>query len=68
MTGKSTSRPPNQALDFAEQGKVLNLCTDSKRRAAVIFLTTAQNKFINYLRLGEAEWNFRTTNRHYADK
>ncbi len=68
MTGKSTPRSPNQAADFAERGKVLNLCRESKYRAAVIFLEIAQNKFINRLRLSAAGMNFRTTDRRYADK
>jgi hypothetical protein len=68
MARKSTSRSPNQATGFVKRDKVLNLCRDSKRRTAVTFLTAAQNKFINRLRLGEAEANFRTTDRHYADK
>jgi hypothetical protein len=46
-----TSRPPqNQAAGFAQSSKVLNLCTDSNRRCAVIILTIAQNKFTNCLR------------------
>jgi hypothetical protein len=68
MARKWTSRSPNQAAGFVKRDKVLNLCRDSKRRTAVTFLTAAQNKFINRLRLGEAEANFRTTDRHYADK
>jgi hypothetical protein len=66
--GKSTSRSQNRAADFVERGKVLNLRRDSKHRGDVIFLAIAQNKFINCLRLSEAEWNFRTTDRRYADK
>ena len=65
---KTSSRPRNQAADFAEHGKVLNLCIDSKRRTAVTFSTAAQNKFINCLRRDKAERNFRTTLHHYADK
>ena len=65
---KNTSRMRNQAADFVERGKVLNLCADSKRSAGVTFLTTAQNKFINCLRLNKARRIFRTTLRHYADK
>jgi hypothetical protein len=68
LTGKSTPRVPKPAADFMEQGKVLNLCIDSKRRTAVTFSTTAQNKFIICLRSSEADRNFRTTCRHYADK
>jgi hypothetical protein len=68
VPAKTTSRPPNQAAGFAASGKVLNLRIDSKCRTAVIFLTTAQNKFINCLRSNGADGNFRTTNRHYADK
>jgi hypothetical protein len=68
VPAKTTSRPRKQAAAFAQSGKVLNLCIDSKRRAAVIFLAIAQNKFTNCLRLNEAEGNFRTTRRHYADK
>jgi hypothetical protein len=48
----------NQAAAFAESGNGLNLRTDSKCGAAVIFPTIAQNKFINRLRLSAAEWNF----------
>ena len=65
---KNTSRSRDHAALFVERGKVLNLCTDSKRGAAVTFLTTAQNKFINCLRLNKAGRIFRTTLRHYADK
>jgi hypothetical protein len=65
---KSTPRSPNQAAGFAEGGKVLNLRRDSKCRSAVILRTVVQNKFINRLRLIEAEGNFQTTNRRYADK
>jgi hypothetical protein len=68
LPAKTTWRWRKQAAAFAQSGKVLNLCTDSKRRAAVIFLAIAQNKFTNCLRLNEAEGNFRTTPRHYADK
>ena len=68
LTGKSTPRSPKPAADFMEHGKVLNLCIDSKRRSAVTFSTTAQNKFIICLRSSEADRNFRTTCRHYADK
>jgi hypothetical protein len=65
---KTTSRSRNQTVDFVERGKVLKLCEDSKHGAAVTFLTTAQNKFINWLRLIKAGRIFRTTLRHYADK
>ena len=68
LTGKSTPRSPKPAAEFMEHGKVLNLCIDSKRRSAVTFSTTAQNKFIICLRWSEADRNFRTTCRHYADK
>jgi hypothetical protein len=68
LTRKSTKRSPKQAADFTKHGKVLNLCGESKCSGAVIFLAGAQNKFIIRLRLSEAERNFRTTNRHYADK
>jgi hypothetical protein len=68
VPAKTTSRPPNQAADFAWSGKVLNLRRDSKRRSAVIFLAIAQNKFINCLRSNAGIANFRTTNRRYADK
>jgi hypothetical protein len=68
VPAKTASRPPNQAARFAESGKVLKLRTDSKRRTAVTFLTIAQNKFIICLCLSEAETNFRTTDRRYADK
>jgi hypothetical protein len=63
-----TSRLQKQAAGFARSAKVLNLCRDSNYRTAVIFLTTAQNKFINRLRLSEAERNFRTVGHRYADK
>jgi hypothetical protein len=66
--GKTTSRLQNQAADFVERGKRLNLRTDSKRQAAVIILMIAQNNFINCLRSDEAGSGFRTTLRHYADK
>jgi hypothetical protein len=65
---KTTSRPPNQATDFAASSNVLNLRRDSKCLTAVIFPTLAQNKFINCLRSNAADGNFRTTIRHYADK
>jgi hypothetical protein len=65
---KNTSRSRDQAAHFDERGKVLNLCADSKRGAAVTFSTAAQNKFINWLRLNKARGIFRTTLRHYADK
>jgi hypothetical protein len=68
VLAKSTSHSPNQATNFARGGKVLNLCGDSKCRTAVTIAAIAQNKFINYLRLGRVELSFRTTNRHYADK
>jgi hypothetical protein len=68
LPAKTTSRSQKQAAAFAQSGKVLNLCTDSKRRAAVTFLALAQNKFTNCLRLGHAEANFQTTCRRYADK
>jgi hypothetical protein len=38
---KTTSRSQDQAAHFVERGKVLNLCTDSKRGDAVTFLTAA---------------------------
>jgi hypothetical protein len=68
VPAKTTWRSPNRPANFSQSRKVLNLCTDSKCRAAVIFLTIAQNKFINCLRLNKAEGNFRTTGRRYADK
>jgi hypothetical protein len=51
-----------------QRRKVLNLCEDSKRSGTVTFLARAQNKFINCLRWDEAEANFPTTHRRYADK
>jgi hypothetical protein len=57
-----------QAAFFARRAKVLNLRADSKCGAAVIFLAIAQNKFINRLRLSEAERNFQTGGGRYADK
>jgi len=68
VPAKTTSRLQEQAVFFAHSAKVLNLCADSKYSAAVIFLAIAQNKFINRLRLREAEGNFRTTGHRYADK
>jgi hypothetical protein len=68
VSAKTTWRSPIQPATFVQSRKVLNLCIDSKCRAAVIFLAIAQNKFINCLRLSEAEGNFRTTDRRYADK
>jgi hypothetical protein len=65
---KTTSVRQIRQRFFAPSGKVLNLCTDSKRRAAVIFLAIAQNKFIKYLLWRAAERNFRTTPPRYADK
>jgi hypothetical protein len=65
---KTTSvRQIRQRL-FAQSSKVLNLCTDSKCRAAVTFLAIAQNKFIKCLLWRAAERNFRTTAPRYADK
>jgi hypothetical protein len=68
VPAKTTWRSPNQPATFAPSRKVLNLCEDSKRRGVVIFRTVAQNKFINCLRSNEAEANFQTTARRYADK
>jgi hypothetical protein len=68
VPAKSTSHSQNRAAALARIGKVLNLCRDSKRRSAVIFLSIAQNKFTNRLRWSGAEMNFRTTDRRYADK
>jgi predicted AlkP superfamily pyrophosphatase or phosphodiesterase len=68
VPAKTTWRSPNQPANFMPSRKVLNLCEDSKRRSAVTFRTVAQNKFINCLRSNEAEANFRTTARRYADK
>jgi hypothetical protein len=68
LPAKTTWRSPNQLAAFVQSRKVLNLCADSKRRHAVIFRGVAQNKFINCLRLNEAEAIFPTTGRHYADK
>jgi hypothetical protein len=65
---KIASHSRNQAADFLERDKVLNLCGDSKCRNVVIFLIFAQNKFIKWLRLSEAGASFSTTRRHYADK
>jgi hypothetical protein len=68
LPAKSSWRRQNQAAAFAQGGKVLNLCTDSKWRSAVTFLTIAQNKFINCLRWSGAAMHFQTTAHHYADK
>jgi hypothetical protein len=57
-----------QAAFLACSAKVLNLRADSKCGAVVMFRAVAQNKFINRLRLSEAERNFRTGGRRYADK
>jgi hypothetical protein len=65
---KTTSRSQNQASDFLESSKGLNLREDSNRRRAVIFLAVAQNKFINCLRLSAAGLDFSTADRRYADK
>jgi hypothetical protein len=66
--GKTSSRARKQAAQFAEGGNVLNLRGESKRRRAVTFLAIAQNKFTNRLSSSEADMNFRTTLRCYADK
>jgi hypothetical protein len=68
LPAKSTSHSQNRAAAFAQSSKVLNLCTDSKWRSAVIFLTIAQNKFTNCLRWSGAAMLFQTTDHHYADK
>jgi hypothetical protein len=68
VPANTTWRSPNQPASFVQSRKVLNLCEDSKRRGAVIFLAVAQNKFINCLRSNETEAIFPTTDRHYADK
>jgi hypothetical protein len=68
LPSKSTRRWQNQAAAFAQGSKVLNLRTDSKCRSAVIFLTIAQNKFINCLRWSGAAMHFQTTDHRYADK
>jgi hypothetical protein len=68
VPAETSSRLQKQAAFFAQSAKVLNLCADSKYSAAVIFLAVAQNKFINRLRLREAEGNFRTAGQRYADK
>jgi hypothetical protein len=65
---KSTLRSQIQAAASVRGGKVLNLCGDSKCRAAVTIPAVAQNKFTNCLRLSCAGMNFRTTNHRYADK
>ncbi len=57
-----------QRVIFMQSRNVLNLCEDSKRTAVVTIRTTAQNKFINCLRLATAESNFPTTRYRYADK
>src|ERR1035438_5428547 len=66
--GKTSSHSRNQAAEFVACGKRLNLRRDSKHQAAVIFLAIAQNKFINCLRLSEANRNFRTTLRHRSEE
>ena len=58
VSTKTTWHPPIQPATFVQSRKVLNLCTDSKWPVAVIFHAIAQNKFINCLRLNEAEGNF----------
>jgi hypothetical protein len=64
-TGWSAS---TRIMAFLQGRKVLNLCEDSKRSGTVTFLARAQNKFIKCLRSNEAEANFPTTCRRYADK
>jgi hypothetical protein len=68
LPAKSTSRSQNRMAACEQSDKVLNLYEDSKRCAVVTFRVTAQNKFINCLRLSQAKTNFRTSHRHYADK
>jgi hypothetical protein len=41
VPAKTTWRSSKRAAGFAQSGKVLNLCTDSKRGGAVIFLAIA---------------------------
>jgi hypothetical protein len=65
---ESTSHSQNQLSACGQSDKVLNLYEDSKRCAVVTIRVVAQNKFINCLRLSQAKTNFRTSDRHYADK
>jgi hypothetical protein len=54
MPVKSTSHSQKRAASLVRNGKVLNLCAESKRRTAVTILAIAENKFINCLRLSRA--------------
>jgi hypothetical protein len=49
---------PNRKPDFVQSRKVLNLCGDSKQKAAVIFRATPKIKIINWSCLAEAGANF----------
>jgi hypothetical protein len=58
----------NRHAVFTQSRKVLNLCADSKRTAAVTIEATLKIKIINWSCLTEGETNFQTTRYRYADK
>jgi hypothetical protein len=68
LSSKTAWPTPIRPAGLLQGRKVLNLCEDSKRSRTVTFLARVQNKFINCLRGNEAEANFPTTCRRYADK
>jgi hypothetical protein len=59
---------PHRHAVFVQSRKVLNLCGDSKRPAAVTIRATLKIKIINWSCLTEGEANFQTTRYRYADK
>jgi hypothetical protein len=68
LPAKTTWQPVNQRMIFMQSRKILNLCEDSKDAIAVTIHVTAQNKFINRLRLVRTKGIFQTSRCHYADK
>ncbi len=58
VPAQSSLRSLNRSAATTGGGKVLNLCTDSKCRTAVIFCAIVQNKFIIYLCLIEPKGIF----------
>jgi hypothetical protein len=68
LPAKTTWRFAFKHAIFSQSRKVLNLCEDSKDAGAVTIHVTAQNKFINRLRLAVVEPKIQTTLCHYADK
>ncbi|MGA8900837.1 MAG: hypothetical protein WB528_15285 [Bradyrhizobium sp.] len=58
----------NRQAVFLQSCNVLNLCGDSKQKAAVIFRATPKIKIINWSCLTELGANFQTTRYRYADK